>query len=78
MRDRRELAMLALALIEGSLTVGDAADQMFIEAFSSLDEAAFAHAYLAGFVIQYLAEQRHERPDQTVAEIRRLLGPATA
>ncbi|HEY3670789.1 MAG TPA: hypothetical protein VGN51_07640 [Acidimicrobiia bacterium] len=77
MRDRRELAKLALALVEGSLTVGDAADQMFVDAFTSLDEAVVAHAYLAGFVIEYLAEQRHELPAQTSAEIRRLLEQGT-
>jgi len=73
MRERRELAKLALALIEGSLTVGDAADALFVDAFVSLDEAAFAHAYLAGFVIEFLAQQRNERPHETVVEIRRLL-----
>jgi hypothetical protein len=76
MRDRRELARLALALVEGSLSVGEAADEMFVDAFESLEEAAFAHAYLTGFVVQYLAVQRAERADQTVAEIRRLLDAA--
>ena len=53
--------------------MGDAADEMFIDAFESLEEAAFAHAYLAGFVVQYLSAQRNERVDQTIVEIRRLL-----
>ncbi|HEX5587378.1 MAG TPA: hypothetical protein VFZ17_08730 [Acidimicrobiia bacterium] len=73
MRDRRELARLALALVEGSLTVGDAADELFVDAFESLEEAATAHAYLAGFILEYLAVERGEQPVQTVAEIRRLL-----
>ena len=28
---------------------------MFIDAFESIEEAAVAHAYLTGFVVQYLA-----------------------
>jgi hypothetical protein len=76
MRDRRELAGLALALVEGSLSVGAAADELFIDAFESLEEAAAAHAYLTGFVIEYLAALRNERVASTVGEIRRLLdGP---
>jgi hypothetical protein len=46
---------------------------MFIDTFESLEEAAIAHAYLAGFVMEYLAAQRNENVEQTVAEIRRLL-----
>jgi hypothetical protein len=76
MRDRRELARLALALVEGSLTVGASADEMFIDAFESLEEAASAHAYLTGFVVQYLAAERGETVDQAVVRIRRLLDPA--
>jgi hypothetical protein len=53
--------------------VGDAADEMFIDAFESLEEAAAAHAYFTGFVVQYLAAQRNESVAQTVDEIRRLL-----
>jgi hypothetical protein len=73
MRDRRDLAGLALALVEGSLTVGDAADELFVDAFASLEEAVVAHAYLTGFVVQYLAAQRAKTLDQTVDEIRKLL-----
>jgi hypothetical protein len=47
MRDRRELAKLALALVEGSLTVGEAADRMFLNAFASTEEAVVAHDCLA-------------------------------
>jgi hypothetical protein len=71
MRDRKTLALLALALVEGSLRVGDAVDEMFIDTFESLEEAAFAHAYLAGYVLQFLAVQRAQTVAQTASEIRR-------
>ena len=77
MRDRRTLARLALALVEGSVRFGEAADEMFVDTFESLEEAAHAHAYLAGFVLQFLASLRGETVDQTVAEIRRVLNGVT-
>ena len=72
-RERRDLAKLALALVEGSLRVGDAADELFIDAFDTVEEAVTAHAYLAGYVLQYLAVQRDETMTRTVEEVRRLL-----
>ena len=77
MRDRRELAKLALALVEGSLRVGDAADELFIDAFDSVEEAVTAHAYLAGYVLQYLAVQRGETIARTIEEVRKLLNAGT-
>jgi hypothetical protein len=48
MRDRQALASLALALVDGSIRFGEAADEMFVDTFKSLEEVALAHAYLAG------------------------------
>jgi len=46
---------------------------MFVDTFESLEEAAHAHAYLTGYVLQFLAIERSETVDQTAAAIRRLL-----
>ena len=69
----RELARLALSLVEGTVRGDSLADELLAEGFGDVDEAARAHAYLSGFVIEVLAEARHETPTQTCALIRRLL-----
>ncbi len=73
MRDRKTLARLALALVEGSLQFGQGADEMFVDTFESLEEAAHAHAYLTGYVLQFLARERGEEVHQTVNAIRSML-----
>jgi len=73
MRDRKALTLLALALVEGSVRVGEAADEMFVDTFESLEEAAHAHAYLAGYVLQFLAAKRGQTVAQAADEIRRTL-----
>ena len=70
MRDRKTLARLALALVEGSLQFGEAADEMFVDTFESVEEAAHAHAYLTGYVLQFLALERGETVNQTVNAIK--------
>jgi hypothetical protein len=73
MRDRRHLANLALSLVEGTVREEPAADDLLLDAFESLDEAATAHAYLAGFLIQFLAEARGDGILPTIDAVRALL-----
>jgi len=68
-----DLARLALSLVEGTVRGDSAADDLLADGFGDLDEAARAHAYLTGFVVEVLAECRHETPAQTCAFVRRLL-----
>ena len=50
-------ARLALSLVEGFVRDAPGAEDMAVDAFDSLERAALAHAYLAGFVLEMLAEQ---------------------
>ena len=74
MRDRRHLAKLALVLVEGCLRDDAAADAMLVDTFETVEEAAAAHAYLTGFLLQDLAAARGEPVAHTVERIRRMLG----
>jgi hypothetical protein len=69
----RDLARLALSLVEGTLRREVAADDLLAEGFANVGEAARAHAYLAGFLLTALADARHETPDQSCGFVRRLL-----
>jgi hypothetical protein len=69
----RDLARLALSLVEGTLRGEVAADDLLAEGFANVGEAARAHAYLAGFLLTALADARHETPDQSCGFVRRLL-----
>jgi hypothetical protein len=69
----RDLARLALSLVEGTLRGEVAADDLLAEGFANLGEAARAHAYLAGFLLTALADARHETPEQSCRVVRRLL-----
>jgi hypothetical protein len=69
----RELARLALSLVEGTIRGDSAADGLLAEGFTDEAEAARAHAYLSGFVIQTLATARGETPSQTCNHLRTLL-----
>jgi hypothetical protein len=47
---------------------------LLADAFDSAEEAAAAHAYLTGFVLQALAQARTEPVEVTAGYVRRLLG----
>ncbi len=66
-------ALVALALAEGVARSDHSADALIVAGFDSHEEAALAHAYLVGFVIQLLAEERNEGVRATAAYVRRLL-----
>ena len=69
----RDLARVALSLVEATVQGDPAADELLAEAFSDVREAARAHAYLAGFLLVLLAECRREPSQVTCARVRELL-----
>jgi len=69
----RELARLALSLVEGTVRGEPAAAELLAEGFADVGEAARAHAYLAGFLLIALADARHEMPEEACQFIRRVL-----
>ena len=73
MDDRRRLAALALNLVEGSEAGDEHADALLADALGSHETAALAHAYLNGFVLQLLADERQESIGATIARVRLLL-----
>jgi len=73
MDGRGAIARRALNLVEGAARGDTNVDPLLIEAFDNLDEAARAHAYLAGFLLQLLAHERHEGVASTATRVRRLL-----
>jgi hypothetical protein len=72
-RDRRRLAGLALAVAEAAARGDETADGLLVEAFTDLDEAVVAHAYLSGWVLQLLAASRHEDVAATLDYVRSTL-----
>jgi hypothetical protein len=54
------LAKLALALAGGVARGDPDADALVVEGFNSVEEAARAHAYLSGFLLEMLAHARRE------------------
>ena len=64
-----ELARRALALVEGVARGERAAENLLVDAFASVDEAARAHAYLCGFLLQLLAEAHDENPAAAAARV---------
>ena len=60
---------MALALVRGLVERNEGADDLVVDAFDDMAQAAVSHAYLAGFLLQALAEQRRERVSETVAWI---------
>jgi hypothetical protein len=56
----RRLAEVALGLAEGVARNDAAAESLLVDAFDSVEQAAHAHAYLAGFLLVLLAEERNE------------------
>ena len=73
MDDRRTLAVRALSLSAGVARADAAAEDLLVDAFDTLEEAAEAHAYLAGFLLEVLAGQRREDVDRTRAHLLTLL-----
>lgn len=73
MDTERDLARLALSLVEGTLRGDSAADALLADGFEDQAEAARAHAYLCGFTVEALAEARRESPAETCAFLRRVL-----
>lgn len=70
----RQLAELALALVEGVARGDHDADALITTGFDSVETAARAHAYLSGFLLQLLADRRSETPQETAAYVRVVLG----
>jgi hypothetical protein len=76
MRPRHDLQMdrppvtVALALAEGVVRGDTDADALLIAGFDSVEEAARAHAYLSGFVLELLADCRSEDITATVKYVR--------
>jgi hypothetical protein len=64
---------MALSLVEGLLRGDPAASGLLVDTFDSVEDAAAAHAYLAGFLLQCLAVRRSEDFTTTVAFVRHLL-----
>ena len=71
--DHRDEARLALALVAGLAEGDEAADELLVDAFDDLGQAARAHAYLAGFLLQALAASRGESTTGSAAWVRSLL-----
>jgi hypothetical protein len=60
----RDLARLALNLVEGTVRGEPAAAELLVDGFANVGEAARAHAYLAGFLLTALADARHDTPEE--------------
>jgi hypothetical protein len=69
----KRLATLALALADGVARGDPASDDLLIEAFDDLAEASRAHAYLTGFLLQLLAEERQEEATATMRYVRSVI-----
>jgi hypothetical protein len=69
----RAQALLALSLVEGMLRGDVVADSLAIETFDGVEEAARAHAHLAGFLLEVLATERQQTPDAAARHVRSLL-----
>lgn len=66
----RPSVKVALSLAEG-LARGDTdADPLLVTGFDSVEQAARAHAYLSGFLLQLLAHHRSEDIVATVNYVR--------
>lgn len=66
-------AMTALALAEGVARDDPTVDQVLVQAFDDMAQAAEAHAYLAGFLLQTLASASSEPIANTATYVRSLL-----
>ena len=72
-------ARLALAVFAGFLRDDPAAEDIALDAFDSLDDAAMSYAYLCGYLVVTLADALQvtavEALDQVRAAIQKDLGP---
>ena len=64
---------MALSLAEGVARGDPSVDQVVVAGFTDLGEAAEAHAHLAGFLLQTLANERSEPLSETANYVRGLL-----
>jgi hypothetical protein len=64
---------MALSVTEGMLRGDAAADDLAADAFDTAQDAALAYAYLAGFLLECLAEAKGESAERCAAGVRRLL-----
>ena len=71
--DPTKRAHRALSLVQGLLDGDPAASGLLHDSFDSQEDAADSFAYLAGFLLEILAEWRHEPPASTVRYVRDLL-----
>ena len=69
----RKEARLALSLVRGLVENTHGAHEILLDAFDDVAHAAVCHAYMSGFLLQALAEQRRESPSETAAWIGTLL-----
>jgi len=69
----REAVRLALSLAEGLTRNDSDAEGLVLDAFDSIEAAARGHAYLAGFLLQVLADERNESVADAAEHLRRLL-----
>jgi hypothetical protein len=66
----RRAAKVALSVIPGQLREDPKADEIALEAFGSLEEAASSYAYLAGFLLQSYGIATGQTAPQAAATIR--------
>lgn len=66
---------VALGLAEGVARGDTDADALLVAGFDSAEQAALAHAYLSGFLLQLLAHHRSEDIVATVKYVRSHLDP---
>jgi hypothetical protein len=69
----RGAAALALSVVQGLIDDDPAAEQVALEAFDSLEDAATAYAYAVGYVVTELATWQSRTPADVIAELRRRL-----
>jgi hypothetical protein len=56
--------------VEGLIADAPGAEEMAIEAFDSLEEAATAYAYLVGYLLQHAAHLSGGSVDEVMADLR--------
>ena len=70
----RPAVKVALGLAEGVARGESEAEDLLVAGFDSVEEAARAHAYLTGYLLQLLADARHEDVPATADYVRNKLG----
>lgn len=67
-------ALLALRVLEAAATGDASLDSLLADEFGTFEEAALAHAYLSGFLVSLVADERRETIMTTIDYARRRLG----